>query len=109
MTVQQSTLSSFASVGVRLYSVLSSVRGKARKLVVPETAFLSACMNKSATVFVLQFIASSGEGVHRDQLALVSGIERERLDQILDRLFRQGKIMVDFGGVYRKTALRIDP
>jgi len=43
-----------------------------------------------------------------DVVELVSGFERTRLDHILKLFFRQGKIMVDFGSVYRKTALRID-
>jgi hypothetical protein len=33
----------------------------------------------------------------------MSGVERQRLDKILDRLFRHGEIMVDFGGVYTKV------
>jgi hypothetical protein len=92
-----------ASAGTRLYSALSSVRSKARKLSIAETA-----SNDKAALLVLQFIACSREDVNRNMLELVSGFERTRLDHILKLFFRQGKIMVDFGSVYRKTTLRID-
>jgi hypothetical protein len=84
-----------ASAGTRLYSALSSVRSKARKLSIAETA-----SNDKAALLVLQFIASSREDVNRNMLELVSGFERTRLDHILKLFFRQGKIMVDFGTHY---------
>ncbi len=85
----------------RMHSVLAS----AREITSCELVSPPGTQQDKAEDFVLRFINSSREGVHKDAIAAVSAIELTKLSRILDRLFRAGQIMVDCGGVYRPTVL----
>jgi len=85
----------------RMHSVLAN----AREITSCELVSPPGTQKDKAEDFVLQFINSSRQGVHKDAIAAVSAIELAKLSRILDRLFRAGQIMVDCGGVYRPTIL----
>ena len=91
----------FSPFGSRTYSILAN----AREINACELVSSREPQKDQSERFILQFISSSPDGVHKDTLEAVSGIELPRLSQILDRLFRAGQIMVDCGGVYRPTAV----
>jgi hypothetical protein len=84
---------------------MQSVLANAREITSCELVSPPGTQKDKAEDFVLQFINSSRQGVHKDAIAAVSAIELPKLSRILDRLFRAGQIMVDCGGVYRPTIL----
>ena len=87
--------------GSRAYSVITN----AREITSCELVSPPDTQKDEAETFVLQFITSSPQGVHKDAIKAVSAIELPKLSRILDRLFKSGQIMVDCGGVYRPTGL----
>jgi len=96
MTTRQSTARIRASVHSAIVAIRNRLpmnRGKSR----------SACGGRTGSACVLHLIRTSDRGVSRTALEHMSGVERQRLDKILNRLFRHGEIMVDFGGVYTKV------
>jgi hypothetical protein len=90
---------------VRQANFFHTVFSNAREINACELVRPLRSQKDSSETFVLQFISSSPDGVHKEFLSAVSAIELPRLNQILDRLFRAGQIMVDCGGVYRPTAV----
>jgi hypothetical protein len=86
-------------------SRMSSVFANAREITSCELVSPPDTQKDKAEAFVLRFINSSPQGVHKDAIEAVSAIKLPRLSRILDRLFRAGQIMVDYGGVYRPTGL----
>ncbi len=61
------------------------------------------CADRSGTDCVLQIIRKSNTGIHPRILAQVTGYRKLELDKILHRLFTDGEIMVEPGGVYKST------
>ena len=102
MTTRHSTVRFRASV----HSAITAIRNR---LPMSRSKPRSACGGLTGSACILHLIRASEKGVPRTALEQMSGLERKRLDQILNRLFRHGEIMVDFGGVYTKVKpLRAD-
>jgi hypothetical protein len=96
MMTRQSTVRFRASV----HSAIEAIRNR---LPMHMSKSRSACAGLSGSACVLHLICTSDKGVSRTALEQMSGVEQQRLDKILNRLFRHGEIMVDFGGVYTKV------
>jgi hypothetical protein len=94
-------LSNKMLAGYAIFVNKASAAGKVIKSkVAVQPAAVKTCRNMPGTFCVLKIIQNCEEGVDPTTLKMMTGFDNHKVDKILYKLFKHGKIRIESGGLY---------